>query len=436
MGQDGATASDGYGAVDWTVPNANLLTFSAGMEVISQIMPNTTVTAFEYEDEDGDRITVRSDDEMNAMLSFYESIIQSVGQGNDSIPPLVIYPKVGKTPAKRNKFDLKVKIKESDSVTSNTATSQVEPMEQDCSRKRSGDIREILACGTIHDSDLTYVKELGSGNCGTVYKAMHKLTGNIMAVKVIPLDITKDAQQQIISELEVLYRCHSPVIISFFGAFFLENRISICTEFMDGGSLDQYKFVPENVLGPISVSVVQGLQYLWSLKIMHRDVKPSNILVNTQGQVKLCDFGVSVQLLDSVAKTFIGTNAYMAPERIKGQQYSIHSEVWSLGVSLFELAAGYFPYQSAKTAGSKCIDLWKSIVDKEPPILPRDRFSAEFVHFVSQCMQKAPLHRPAPEALMRHPFIQKYIDCDSVTVAEWVRDRLVKQLAAQMLPNC
>uniref|UniRef100_A0A8C9F3Q7 mitogen-activated protein kinase kinase n=1 Tax=Pavo cristatus TaxID=9049 RepID=A0A8C9F3Q7_PAVCR len=146
------------------------------------------------------------------------------------------------------------------------------------------------------------------------------------------------------SELEILYKCDSSYIIGFYGAFFVENRISLCTEFMDGGSLDVYRKIPEHVLGRIAVAVVKGLTYLWSLKILHRDVKPSNMLVNTRGQVKLCDFGVSTQLVNSIAKTYVGTNAYMAPERISGEQYGIHSDVWSLGISFMELALGRFPY--------------------------------------------------------------------------------------------
>lgn len=394
---------------DWKIHSPDEVTFNDGLQMISQVMPDVTVNAFEYEDEDGDRITVRSHDEMKAMLSYY--LCSILDRNGAHVQPLVIYPKVRRKPVL--------------TVQTSQAEVPVEMMEQDGSRKRSGDIREILACGSVREDQLQIVTSLGSGNCGTVYKAFHKPDQTIMAVKVIPLDITRDVQKQIIAELEALHKCHSPVIISFYGAFFLENQIFICTEFMDGGSLDKYKHVPEQILGPISVSVVRGLQYLWSLKIMHRDVKPSNILVNTQGEIKICDFGVSVQLIDSIAKTFIGTNAYMAPERITGQDYSIHSEVWSLGVSLFELAIGHFPYQSAKTPGAKDIDLLRSIVDKDPPRLPHGMFSNEFVDFVTQCMQKTPSLRPAPEALLRHPFVQKYVDYNMALVAEWAQGRMM-----------
>ena len=110
--------------------------------------------------------------------------------------------------------------------------------------------------------------------------------------------------------------------------------------------------IPEAILGQIVVSIVKGLQYLWTQKIMHRDLKPSNILVNTQGRVKLCDFGVSVQLIDSIARTFVGTSAYMAPERLRGEDYRMRAEVWSLGVLIFELVSGTFPYKSARDSAS------------------------------------------------------------------------------------
>ena len=119
-----------------------------------------------------------------------------------------------------------------------------------------------------------------------------------------------------------------------------------------GGSLEKYGVIPEAILGQIVVSIVKGLQHLWTQKIMHRDLKPSNILVNTQGRVKLCDFGVSVQLIDSIARTYIGTSAYMAPERLRGENYRMRAEVWSLGVLTFELVSGTFPYKSARDSAS------------------------------------------------------------------------------------
>uniref|UniRef100_A0A8C3ANL0 mitogen-activated protein kinase kinase n=1 Tax=Cyclopterus lumpus TaxID=8103 RepID=A0A8C3ANL0_CYCLU len=239
---------------------------------------------------------------------------------------------------------------------------------------------------------------------------------------VIPLDITVELQKQIMSELEILYKCDSPYIITFFSAFFVENRISICTEFMDGGSLDVYKRVPEHVLGRIAVAVVEGLTYLWSLKILHRDVKPSNMLVNTRGQVKLCDFGVSTQLVNSIAKTYVGTNAYMAPERISGEQYGIHADVWSVGISFMEIQ---------KNQGSLMVSCILCSSPQDPPVLPVSEFSEKFVHFITQCMRRQPKERPAPNNLMDHSFIIQFNDGNAEVVSMWVCRCLEERRAPQ-----
>jgi mitogen-activated protein kinase kinase len=135
--------------------------------------------------------------------------------------------------------------------------------------------------------------------------------------------------------------------------------VYICMEFMDGGSIDKIygDGVPEGVLRKITLATTQGLK---SLKdehnIIHRDVKPTNILMNTKGHIKICDFGVSGNLVASIAKTNIGCQSYMAPERISsggiaqaganpgGGTYSVQSDIWSLGLTIIECALGRYPY--------------------------------------------------------------------------------------------
>uniref|UniRef100_F6YUW6 mitogen-activated protein kinase kinase n=1 Tax=Xenopus tropicalis TaxID=8364 RepID=F6YUW6_XENTR len=374
------------GAVDWTVQPATQLLFRDILDVIGQVLPDATTTAFEYEDEDGDRITVRSDEEMKAMLSYYCTMVLEQQGSGPLTEPLQIYPR-GKS------FSLHTKQVNTRAGSSSNSSPSVPDNIVFCSLLFSLAVQ-------INELDIQCRDILGHGNGGTVYKAYHVPSGKILAVKVIPLDITVELQRQIMSELEILYKCDSLYIIGFYGAFFVENRISICTEFMDGGSLDVYRKIPEQVLGRIAVAVLKGLTYLWSLKILHRDVKPSNMLVNTRGHVKLCDFGVSTQLVNSIAKTYVGTNAYMAPERIAGEQYGIHSDVWSLGISFMEV----------RNMGDY----------RECPVLPLGEFSESFVHFITQCMRKPPKERPAPEELMDHPFIVQFNDGNTEAVSMWV----------------
>ncbi|XP_038557215.1 dual specificity mitogen-activated protein kinase kinase 5 isoform X2 [Micropterus salmoides] len=410
------------GDMDSSVDCPSLLNFNDLLVAIRDVMPEATVTAFEYEDEVGDRITVRSDEELKAMLSYYFNTMNEQRMNGLLPDPLQIFPRAGKTPGIRNIHGLKVNTRPN---PANDCTHAVpDSMANNSLKKSSAELKKILTNGQINAQDINYQEQLGHGNGGTVYKAYHLLGKRVLAVKVIPLDITVELQKQIMSELEILYKCDSPYIITFFSAFFVENRISICTEFMDGGSLDVYKRIPEHVLGRIALAVVKGLTYLWSLKILHRDVKPSNMLVNTRGQVKLCDFGVSTQLVNSIAKTYVGTNAYMAPERISGEQYGIHADVWSVGISFMELALGMFPYPQP-------LQLLQCIVDEDPPVLPVGQFSEKFVHFITQCMRRQPKERPAPNNLMDHSFIIQYNDGNAEVVSMWVCRCLEERRAQQ-----
>jgi mitogen-activated protein kinase kinase len=183
-------------------------------------------------------------------------------------------------------------------------------------------------------------------------------TGIVMAMKEMRLELDDAKFASIVMELDILHRCISPYIVDFYGAFFQEGAVYVCMEFMDGGSIDKIygNGVPENVLRKITFSTVQGLRFLKDeLSIIHRDVKPTNILINSRGQVKICDFGVSGNLVASFAKTNIGCQSYMAPERIStgsmdsvtnpgGGTYSVQSDIWSLGLTIIECALGRYPY--------------------------------------------------------------------------------------------
>ncbi|OIW31207.1 kinase-like protein, partial [Coniochaeta ligniaria NRRL 30616] len=304
--------------------------------------------------------------------------------------------------------------------------------------------------------------ELGKGNYGTVYKVRHSkpqvprfgqglsgyktvsrqssmsdkngssadhspispqsgggpaTSGVVMAMKEIRLELDESKFTTILKELVILHECVSPYIIDFYGAFFQEGAVYMCIEYMDGGSIDKLYVggIPEPVLRKITYATIMGLKTLKDdHNIIHRDVKPTNILVNSRGQVKICDFGVSGNLVASIAKTNIGCQSYMAPERISGGgmsaagavggTYSVQSDIWSLGLTIIECAMGRYPYPPE--VSSTIFSQLSAIVEGDPPDLPTEGYSAVARDFVKSCLNKEPRKRHTYPMLLAHPWLK------------------------------
>ena len=189
----------------------------------------------------------------------------------------------------------------------------------------------------------------------------------------------------------------------------LDTLIDMICSSLDRISKD-FGPVRVDVLGKITESILGGLVYLYEAhRIMHRDIKPSNVLVNSRGNIKLCDFGVATEsLVNSVANTFVGTSTYMAPERIQGGVYSIKSDVWSVGLTIMELAIGRFPFDTSDAAAGEratagpmgILDLLQTIVHEPAPKLPKsEAFPAILDDFIAKCLLKSPEERPTPRQL-------------------------------------
>ncbi|KAJ8097965.1 kinase-like domain-containing protein [Lipomyces tetrasporus] len=277
--------------------------------------------------------------------------------------------------------------------------------------------------------DFKTLVELGAGNGGTVSKVVHLPTKTLMAKKMIHIEAKPAVRKQIVRELHIMHECHSRYIVSFYGAFVNEGDVVMCMEYMDCGSLDRIlkKKGPlkEDILGKIAEAVVEGLTYLYNLnRIIHRDVKPSNVLVNSHGQIKLCDFGVSGELINSIADTFVGTSTYMSPERIQGAAYSVKSDVWSLGLMLLELAIGHFPFEKTESSPLSILDLLQQIVNEPAPSLPADGgFSADLRACIDRCLIKDVDARPTPQDLLADPFVLKAKKMD-VDTQRWAQSTL------------
>ncbi|XP_022242841.1 dual specificity mitogen-activated protein kinase kinase 7-like [Limulus polyphemus] len=271
---------------------------------------------------------------------------------------------------------------------------------------------------TYHSSvdDMIQLGELGTGTCGHVVRMEHKPSRKVMAVKQMRRSGNKEENKRITMDLDVVLSCQDcPHIVQCFGYFITDSEVWICMELMST-CLDKLikrlkKPIPEMILGKVAVATVNALHYLKEKHgVIHRDVKPSNILLDERGVIKLCDFGISGRLVDSKAKTrSAGCAAYMAPERIdppnpSRPDYDIRADVWSLGISLVELATNRFPYQGCNND----FEVLSKVLQEDPPHLPSDgNFSLDFCSFVNDCLIKDYEKRPKYRKLLEHPFIKR-----------------------------
>lgn len=300
---------------------------------------------------------------------------------------------------------------------------------------------------TFTSDDLQDEGEIGRGNFGSVNKMFHAKSGTYMAVKRIRSTVDEKEQHQLLMDLNVVKESSNcEFIIRFYGALFKEGDCWICMELMDASLEKLCKYVydtilqriPEHILGKIAVATVKALNYLKKeLNIIHRDVKPSNILVDVKGHIKLCDFGISGQLVDSIAKTKdAGCRPYMAPERIdpgmsKGG-YDIRSDVWSLGITLHEIATGKFPYPKWNSV----FDQLTQVVKGDPPLLKSTDelpFTVDFIEFVNACLTKSKKERPKYDQLLNHHFINQY-ETEEIDVESYFSETLSKMAEMGFLP--
>uniref|UniRef100_H2YTH0 mitogen-activated protein kinase kinase n=1 Tax=Ciona savignyi TaxID=51511 RepID=H2YTH0_CIOSA len=282
-------------------------------------------------------------------------------------------------------------------------------------------------------SDLSDRGEIGRGAFGAVNRMVHRDSGTEMAVKRIRSTVDEKEQKQLLMDLDVVMRSNDcPYIVKFYGALFWEGDCWICMELMST-SLDKfYRFVylrvkkriPEQILGKIAMATVKALDYLKEkLQIIHRDVKPSNILIDRSGNIKLCDFGISGHLVNSIAKTRdAGCRPYMAPERIDTSRsrngYDVRSDVWSLGITLIELATGKFPYPK----WNNVFDQLTQVVKGDPPKLHNGvnglTFTKGFMDFINMLTIADSEQRPKYGHLLATPYM-KQMEMLQVSVAEY-----------------
>ncbi|XP_038051594.1 serine/threonine-protein kinase 3-like [Patiria miniata] len=275
-----------------------------------------------------------------------------------------------------------------------TSTSQLKRLSEESLTRQPEEVFDIL-------------EKLGEGSYGSVFKAMHKESGQVLAIKQVPVDTDL---QEIIKEISIMQQCDSPYVVKYYGSYFKNTDLWIVMEYCGAGSVSDImrrrnKTLTEDEVATILQSTLKGLEYLHFMRKIHRDIKAGNILLNNEGNAKLADFGVAGQLTDTMAKrnTVIGTPFWMAPEVIQEIGYDCKADIWSLGITALEMCEGKPPY--ADIHPMRAIFM---IPTKPPPTFhDPEGWSPELIDFTSKCLVKNPEERATATDLLQHPYIKR-----------------------------
>ncbi|XP_062243501.1 STE20-like kinase b [Platichthys flesus] len=261
------------------------------------------------------------------------------------------------------------------------------------------------------------IGELGDGAFGKVFKAQNKLTGILAAAKVIDTKTEEELEDYMV-EIEILASCDHQNIVKLLDAFYFDSKLWILIEFCAGGAVDAIMLELERPLTEPQIRVVckqtlQALVYLHDNNIIHRDLKAGNILLTLAGDVKLADFGVSARNTKTLQRrdSFIGTPYWMAPEVVmcetsKDRPYDYKADIWSLGVTLIELAQIEPPNHEMNP-----MRVLLKIAKADPPTLMQpSRWTPEFSDFLKRCLDKNVDNRWNAAQLLQHSFLATTID--------------------------
>ncbi|XP_015708806.1 myosin-IIIa [Coturnix japonica] len=266
------------------------------------------------------------------------------------------------------------------------------------------------------------IETIGKGTYGKVFKVLNKKNGSKAAVKI--LDPVHDIDEEIEAEYNILKALSDhPNVVKFYGMYYKKDvkngdQLWLVLELCNGGSvtdlvkgfLKRGERMNELIIAYILHEALMGLQHLHENKTIHRDIKGNNILLTTEGGVKLVDFGVSAQLTSTRLRrnTSVGTPFWMAPEVIACEQqldssYDARCDAWSLGITAIELGDGDPPLADLHPMRA----LFKIPRNPPPTLQQPELWSSEFNDFINKCLTKDYEKRPTVSSLLQHDFIKQ-----------------------------
>lgn len=286
------------------------------------------------------------------------------------------------------------------------------------------ELRSFLAGESWDDNKWMKGALIGQGSFGSVYLALHAITGELLAVKQVETpspgaNSANDARKKSMiealkREISLLRDLRHPNIVQYLGCSSSNENLNIFLEYVPGGSvqtmLNSYGALPEPLVRSFVRQILNGLSYLHNQDIIHRDIKGANILVDNKGTIKISDFGISKKLEASNILSGANNNKHrpslqgsvfwMAPEVVKQTSYTRKADIWSLGCLVVEMMTGTHPFPDC----SQLQAIFKIGGGKAAPTIP-DTASPEAVQFLSQTFEIDHQLRPSADELMLSPFL-------------------------------
>ncbi|TPX33818.1 hypothetical protein SmJEL517_g03343 [Synchytrium microbalum] len=268
-----------------------------------------------------------------------------------------------------------------------------------------------------NDPAQTYskIKKIGQGASGSVYVARNMINQTTVAIKQMDL-AHQPRKELIVNEILVMKESQHPNIVNYLDSFLVRGELWVVMEYMEGGPLTDIidaNQLTEAQIATVTFETLKGLNHLHIRQIIHRDIKSDNVLLDSEGHVKITDFGFCAKLNSERNKraTMVGTPYWMAPEVVKQKEYGAKVDIWSLGIMAIEMVEGEPPYLEEEPLKA----LYLIATNGTPTLKAPEKLSGVFKNFLGRCLEVDVNKRGTSDELLMHPFLRLAAPLSSLT---------------------